>query len=53
MIVRVPAENFRATLDHFRSLAVKFTSERILGTDVTDEYVDIEARLVTVEKTKV
>ena len=28
------------------------TSERILGTDVTDEYVDIEARLVTLEKTK-
>ncbi len=52
VIVRVPADNFRATLDHFRSLAVKVTSERILGTDVTDEYVDIEARLATLEKTK-
>lgn len=52
VVVRIPAENFRAALDYFRSLAVKVTSERILGTDVTDEYVDIEARLVTLEKTK-
>lgn len=52
VVVRIPAENFRDALDYFRSLAVKVTSERILGTDVTDEYVDIEARLTTLEKTK-
>ncbi|MBU3956662.1 DUF4349 domain-containing protein [Patescibacteria group bacterium] len=52
VVVRIPAENFRAALDYFRSLGVKVTSERILGTDVTDEYVDIEARLATLEKTK-
>lgn len=52
VVVRIPAEKFRAALDYFRSLGVKVTSERILGTDVTDEYVDIEARLVTLEKTK-
>lgn len=52
VVVRIPAENFRAALDYFRSLAVKVTSERILGIDVTDEYVDIEARLATLEKTK-
>jgi len=50
--IRVPAEDLRPTLDYLRSLGVKVTSERILGTDVTDEYVDIEARLVTLEKTK-
>jgi len=50
--VRVPAENLRSALDYFRSLAVKVTSEKIKGTDVTDEYVDIEARLATLEKTK-
>lgn len=50
--IRVPAENFRASLDYFRSLGVKVTSENIRGTDVTDEYVDIEARLATLEKTK-
>jgi len=52
VVVRVPAENFRAALDYFRSLGVKVTSENIKGTDVTDEYVDIEARLATLEKTK-
>lgn len=52
VVVRVPADDFRAVLDYFRSLAIKVTSENIRGTDVTDEYVDIEARLTTLEKTK-
>lgn len=52
VIVRVPVEKFRETLDYFRSLAIKVSSENILGTDVTAEYVDIEARLATLEKTK-
>jgi len=50
--IRVPAENLRSALDYFRSLAIKVTSENIRGTDVTDEYVDIEARIATLEKTK-
>jgi hypothetical protein len=50
--VRVPSENLRSALDYFRSLAVKVTSENIQGTDITDEYVDIEARIATLEKTK-
>jgi hypothetical protein len=52
VIVRVPSEDLRSVLDYCRSLAVKVTSEKILGRDVTDEYVDIEARLETLEKTK-
>ncbi len=52
VIVRVPSDKFREVLDYFRDLAVKVSSERILGTDVTAEYVDIEARLETLEKTK-
>lgn len=50
--VRVPADKLREVLDYFRGLAVKVTSENIRGTDVTDEYVDIESRLETLEKTK-
>lgn len=50
--IRVPSDNLRSALDYFRSLTVKVTSENIRGTDVTDEYVDIEARLATLEKTK-
>lgn len=52
VVVRVPAEKFREALDYFRTLAVKVSSENILGTDVTAEYVDIQARLTTLEKTK-
>lgn len=50
--VRVPAKSLKATLDYFRSLAIKVSSENLYGTDVTDEYTDIDARLVTLNKTK-
>ena len=50
--VRVPTEKLDAALSHFRSLAIKVTSENLVGTDVTEEYTDIKANLVTLEKTK-
>ena len=50
--VRIPAEKLTESLSFYRSLAVKVTSENLLGTDVTDEYTDIEARLATLAKTK-
>jgi hypothetical protein len=52
VVVRVPADKFRETIDYFRDLAIKVSSENILGTDVTAEYVDLEARLETLGKTK-
>lgn len=52
VIVRLPSDKLRPSLDYFRSLGIKVTSENILGTDVTDQYVDIQARLSTLEKTK-
>ncbi len=52
VVVRIPSDNFRSILDNFRQMAIKVTSENITGRDVTDEYVDIEARLGTLEKTK-
>jgi hypothetical protein len=52
VVIRVPVEKFRETLDYLRNLAVKVSSENILGTDVTAEYTDIGARLATLEKTK-
>ena len=50
--VRIPTEKLQEALSFFRSLAIRVTSERLIGTDVTDEYVDIEARLATLNKTK-
>lgn len=51
--IRIPQEKLDQALDSFRLLAVKVVSENLSGQDVTDEYVDIEARLATLYKTKV
>ena len=50
--VRVPSDKLDASLNYFRSLAIKVTSENLVGRDVTDQYVDIEARIATHQKTK-
>src|SRR3972149_11088141 len=53
IVLRVPSSKLREILAYFRSLAIKVASEDIQGYDVTDEYVDIAARLETLQKTKV
>jgi hypothetical protein len=50
--VRIPSIKLQQVLNYYRGLTVKVSSENLLGTDVTDEYVDIEARLGTLNKTK-
>ncbi|MBI4100470.1 DUF4349 domain-containing protein [Candidatus Microgenomates bacterium] len=50
--IRIPNNTLDESLNYFRSLAVKVVSENLRGTDVTDEYVDIDARLKTLEKNK-
>lgn len=52
IIIRVPEAKRQETLNLLKGLAVKTVSENVTGEDVTDEYVDIEARLNTLEKTK-
>lgn len=52
LVIRVPAKNLQATLKFLRSQALKVTSENLVGTDVTDQYEDIAARLQTLNKTK-
>jgi len=52
LVLRVPAKNLQVAVDFFRSLAIKVSSENLLGTDVTDQYTDLEARLSTLNKTK-
>ncbi len=52
LVVRVPSDKLHQVMEHFRSLAIKVSSEYIQGFDVTDEYEDIESRLSTLEKTK-
>jgi len=42
---RVPAESFDVALDRLRDLATTVRQESVSGQDVTEEYVDLEARL--------
>lgn len=52
LVVRIPSTKLRAALDQFRGMAIKVVSENLSGQDVTDQYVDNEARLQTLENTK-
>jgi hypothetical protein len=50
--IRVPAKKLDQALNDFKKLAVKVVSQNLSGSDVTEEYTDIEARLTTLYKTK-
>lgn len=51
--VRIPTDKLNQALDVFRALSVKVVSESVVGTDVTDQYEDLDARLEVLNKTKV
>lgn len=50
--IRVPAKDFDKALAYIRGLAEKVTSERVEGQDVTEEYIDLKARLKNLEATE-
>jgi len=50
--IRIPSDKLESTLDTLRGWSIKVVSENLVGTDVTDQYVDVEARIETLEKTK-
>jgi hypothetical protein len=45
VVVRVPAEAFDDALAAVRALGTRVSSEKVTGQDVTEEYVDLEARI--------
>lgn len=47
LVVRVPAASFGAVLDQFRGLANNLREEYVAGQDVTEEFIDLEARIKT------
>ncbi len=49
--VRVPVEGFNSAMAAIKALAVEVTSETASGQDVTEEYVDLSARLGNLEAT--
>jgi hypothetical protein len=50
--VRVPEEKRAEAMEAFKKGAVKVVSESVSGSDVTDEYTDLQAQLEVLEKTK-
>ncbi len=49
--IRVPAEGFQSILDAIAGMAVEVTSLSTSGQDVTEEFVDLSARLGNLEAT--
>lgn len=49
--IRVPAEGFQSVLDAIAGLSVEVTNLSTSGQDVTEEFVDLDARLVNLEAT--
>ena len=47
VVVRVPAQNFQATIDEIRAVGGRILHEKSSGQDVTEEYIDLEARIRT------
>jgi hypothetical protein len=43
--IRIPAENFSQALDDIKKLAIKVERENTSAQDVTEQYIDLEARL--------
>lgn len=50
--IRVPIEKRDSVLDDIKKTSVKIVSEVVYGTDVTDQYVDLDTRIASLEKTK-
>lgn len=49
--IRVPAAGFQSALDAIQALSVEVTNLNTSGQDVTEEFVDLEARLANLEAT--
>jgi len=47
LVLRIPAEQFQQALGQLRALSSHVTSEKITGQDVTEEFIDLEARIRT------
>jgi hypothetical protein len=45
VVFRVPSATFDSTLQALRALSSRVANEKITGQDVTEEYVDLEARI--------
>ena len=47
LVVRIPENRFGSALDQIRGLTTDLTEEKVSGQDVTEEFIDLEARIRT------
>lgn len=47
LVIRVPANQFGAAVDQIRNTGNRVIQEKMTGQDVTEEFIDLEARLKT------
>lgn len=47
LVVRIPSEKFGAALDEIKKLASNLPAENVTGQDVTEDFIDLEARIKT------
>ncbi|HEY3025436.1 MAG TPA: DUF4349 domain-containing protein [Pyrinomonadaceae bacterium] len=45
LVVRVPAAQFNQVMEEIRAAGIRVTQEKITGQDVTEEFIDLEARI--------
>lgn len=50
--IRVPEDKRTEAMAAYKNYAVKVVSESVFGTDVTDQYVDLESKLAVLNTTK-
>lgn len=47
LVVRVPAEQFASAVDQIRAVGTRVIQEKVTGQDVTEEFIDLAARIKT------
>jgi len=45
LVVRVPAAQFNAVMEEIRAVGARVVQEKVTGQDVTEEFMDLEARI--------
>jgi hypothetical protein len=51
MVIRIPTDSVDAFKEYVRGTSVKVVSENISGSDITDQYIDIEQRINRLQRT--
>ncbi len=47
LVIRIPAQQFNAALEQIRGVGSRVLQEKTTGEDVTEEFIDLEARIKT------